>query len=138
MFSIFSRGASPVRPQMAMAASILPGDTSNAAAHDLLRFLTLNDPETGEASPQALGWTLFTHCRDIVRLDAAPHPESLVGLLAALGGFSCAVAACDAVNARRGPETDRDFHVVEGANGHRTIFGDLPNRLLLDALRELC
>lgn len=81
---------------------------------------------------EILGDRICRSCREALDQDDGLHVESLLGMLAALGGFSCAVAAHGLVTSRRSAVTWRDLQVVTSAEGYPYISGDFPNRFLLD------
>ena len=84
------------------------------------------------ARPQLVGNILFRWTSDLIRNKKGIHAESLVGILAALGGFSCILAALDEYGHLTKESEKYDLVISTGKDGHRYFFGDVPNRYLLE------
>lgn len=83
-----------------------------------------------------VGHALFDLQRKHMAEDGGLHVESLLGSLAALGGFACALAAVhDATFRHAGP--GKDMRPIEAADGHRYLSADIARRYLTDGSRAL-
>lgn len=83
-----------------------------------------------------LGHALFDLQRKHMAEDGGVHVESLLGSLAALGGFACALAAVHDASFRQSV-SGREMRPVEAADGHRYLPADRVRRYLTDGSRPL-
>ncbi|KFC74536.1 hypothetical protein FG93_01122 [Bosea sp. LC85] len=84
------------------------------------------------ARPQLVGRILFDMVGKMIANDRGVRMEDLLAILASCGGFSCLSAAFSEVLGPT-PPTGNNLTVVEGKDGHRYFFGDLPNRYLIES-----
>lgn len=84
------------------------------------------------ARPQLVGRILFDMVSKMIADDRGVRMEDLLAILASCGGFSCLSAAFSEALGPT-PPPGNTLMVVQGKDGHRYFFGDLPNRYLIES-----
>lgn len=95
---------------------------------DQLRAVEAEQPH---ARAQLAGKLLFEGVCKLVADERGARMEDILAILASGGGFSCLAAAFNDLSNAKAP-AGADLVTVQGADGHRYFFGDLPNRYLIE------
>jgi hypothetical protein len=86
---------------------------------------------------QVAGRIVFDLVCEMIASDRGVRMEDLVAVLASAGGFACAIAGLQDFIALEGREQPNDLVWIEGKDRLQYIFGDLPNRYLLESEHAL-
>lgn len=96
------------------------------------RFLAQYEQPGSMEFAQALGAKLFDASYQAMKDDRGVRIESIVAMLASVGGFFCILPITRALRAQGKSPADIGMLSVQGANGKTYLFGDAPNRLLCE------
>src|SRR4051794_3011097 len=119
--------AAPPPPPPSEDAKDHPG---HRAVLNRLRTLDATQPE---ARLQLAGNILFDLVYQLVKDERGARIEDFLAILGSVGGHVCLIGALDSL-ARGGSKlTGAPLVVMEGKDGNRYYFGDLPNQALLES-----
>jgi hypothetical protein len=95
-----------------------------------LRSLDATQPE---ARLQLAGTVLFDFVYQMVKGERGARIEDFLAILGSVGGHACIVGALDTVARSGGKPAGNQLVAMEGKDGNRYYFGDLPNEALLES-----
>jgi len=107
-----------------------PKDPGHRAVLNHLRTLDATQPE---ARLQLAGTILFDLVYQMIKNERGARIEDFLAILGSVGGHACIVGALDTVARSRREPTGNQLIAMEGKDGNRYYFGDLPNQALLES-----
>jgi hypothetical protein len=121
---LFSRKSDSLQPKSTA------DETGSTALRALLKYLNHAEAEQPLIRQTTAGGVLFDMVRSMVTVDGRARVEDLLAILASAGGFSCVAVALSDISETTGKEDD--LIAIEGADGYRYYFGNLPNFYLAE------
>lgn len=128
---IFGRRTEAASPPPPSGAPVHPG---HAAVLTHLRQIEGSDPL---ARLQLAGRIVFDLTCDIIKTERGVRIEDAVAVLASTGGFTCIHSTLAALAARGQTREAVGIVTARGTDGQDYLFGDAPNRLLLESEHAL-
>ena len=98
----------------------------------VLNHLRTLDATQPEARLQLAGNILFDLVYQLVKGERGARIEDFLAILGSVGGHACIVGALDTVASSSGKPAETQLVVMDGKDGNRYYFGDLPNEALLE------
>ncbi len=99
----------------------------------VLAHLRTLDATKPEARLQLAGNILFDFVYQMIKSEHGARTEDFLAILASVGGHACLVGAMDTVARSGGTPAENQLIAVDGKDGNRYFFGDLPNEALLES-----
>lgn len=98
----------------------------------VLEHLERGEDDNPHQRTQLAGAVLFDLAMRMIKTERGVRVEDLLGALSAVGGLYCAVAAVREIVERGSDPSGNEIVIIQGNDGRQYIFGDLPNRYLLE------
>jgi hypothetical protein len=105
-------------------------DSGHAAVLARLRATDAGDPL---ARPQLAGRILFDFTYRMIQNERGARIEDLLAILASTGGFACIHAALTTLAEQGKTTQEAGIVTARGQDGNDYLFGDLPNRALIES-----
>ncbi len=118
---------SPPPPPPSPAVPTAPGHAA------VLARLRESDADNPRIRLNLAGRVLFDLVYQMISNDRGARIEDMLAILASTGGYACIVAALHAAGRDGATLEAAGIVTVESADGRHFLFGDLPNRFLLES-----
>jgi hypothetical protein len=110
-----------------------PSPKDHPGHRAVLNRLRTVDATQPEARLQLAGTVLFDLVYQMIKNERGARIEDFLAILGSVGGHACVVGALDTVARSGGKAAGNQLVVMEGKDGNRYYFGDLPNEALLES-----
>lgn len=123
-------GSVVLQPDAAGATQHVSASQGAATLQFLTQFIHASPQHSLLLRPQLMGGQLFYLCKTLIENERGISGVNLLGVLAALGGYSCVIAALHDAAKRSGGQR-KLLGILNGTNGQKYLFGPLPEKYLI-------